>query len=130
MKHLKTFEATIEDNDHTKPPQPGDYVICEEENSNLANLEYFLENNIGQFIKYRTPNDENVNYRTIPNKHSYIVQYHNPKPPLAIINYFKYSNRYNNCRFMSIDEIKYWSPNKKELENILEIRSLSNKFNI
>ena len=93
----------------TESPKPGDYVICQDSIENIR-LNNFINNNIGQIIKHSKPG-------------GYVICKYN-NIPKDILRFFKHSSP--NSILMSINEIKYWSPNKKELETIL----LSKKFNI
>ena len=94
-------------------PEVGDYVICDDI---LAEgpVKNFILNNIGKYITY----NKNTHY-------SYIIEYDNI--PNDIIQKFK-KNAFHgdNCKRMGIDEIKYWSKDKEELEEILA----ENKYNL
>ena len=113
MKYLKSYKKSTED-DLSNSPQPGDYVICEEEDI-AEELENFINNNIGQFIEYSKRQNQ-INY--------HLIQYNNI--PNNILRFFKHSSTLPNCRFMVLEEIKHWSPNKEKLEPII----LAKKFNI
>lgn len=113
MKHLKSFET----ND-TELPQIGDYVICGEEfvaeSETDIKLKNFTSNNIG--IVYNFIAKQNVDY-------PYLIKYENI-PEILLpkkLNLFD-----DNCRKMSVIEIKYWSKSKEELKLIIQ----ANKYNL
>jgi hypothetical protein len=115
MKHLKLFEEI-----YKIGPQIGDYVICDESflfhNENDYSFKKILDfenSNIGQYIK-------DIKLDTFP----YLIQYEN----VPNFEYFEHGSTYgySNCRKMSLDEIRYWSPNKKDLEHYI----ITNKYNL
>ena len=100
MKYLKTFERN-------KNPQIGDYVICQEYDTNDDILK-FINNNIGVLVEI---NNDHFNY---------LIEYENI--PNNIISYFRHGNQ----RQMTLGEIIHCSDNKEDLELILN----ANKYNI
>ena len=100
-------------------PNIYDYVLCKEHDSNKY-LDLFLENNIGQIIKF---NFISQHYN------SFVVEYTNA--PTGILDYF-YSENSRIYRTMIIsdtmmksDIIKF-SSNKQDLEIMID----SNKYNL
>ena len=116
MKHLKTFENI---NDSL---QIGDYVICECNSYTSGEINDFLKNNIGKYVKYITNNKSVVeNFR-------YAIEYDNVPHELC-----QYSSIFSNesgianiCMRVNISEIIYFSKNKKDLEVIIK----SNQYNL
>ena len=112
MKHLKSYEQSIE-NDHTKTPLIGNYIICDDNCED--NLTKFLKTNIGKIIKiYNSDNNLETHYHAIYNN-----------IPKNLKPYFQFMNL-NNCRLIDPEEIKYWSPNKKDLIHYI----ITNKYNL
>jgi hypothetical protein len=110
MKHLKYFEVTIED--APTQPQIGDYVVCEENNTDDI-LVNFIANNIGKIIdsvKYTDDIRYYITYQNIP----------------EILKLDFNHNNMDNCRYMAIEEIKFFSPDKEKLKQII----LNNKYNL
>jgi len=103
ITNFKKFESINE-----KSIEIGDFVICEEVDYADINT-IFTSTNIGKFIRY----DDGEAY-------PYIIKY--DYTPKNMKSYFSGDDERN----MSIDEIKYWSKNRNELEIILQ----TNKFNI
>jgi len=98
MKYLKTYENKI------NALRAGDYVycICDEH----PKLNYFLADNIGQFINFNTMESRNtVKYENIPQQ------------------YKKFFYHKKNCsyRYFKDEEIKYFAKTKEEL--IIKINS-------
>ena len=92
-------------------PEEGDYVICKEvENYSIGppSIKDFVENNIGQFVDF-----------TVGLIYAYIVKYENVPDEIE-------ENFEKNCRRFNIIEIKYWSKNRKDLEELLAIK----KYNL
>jgi len=102
MKHLKKFES-IEDN-----PQIGDYVICEDKYDDEPEIAIFISQNIGQCIDIKPP---------IYSRPIYIIQYKNIPKKLKseFTSSWKEGHKYRDILELGIDEIKYWSKNKKDL---------------
>lgn len=120
---IKRFNENIE-NINLGIPKIGDYVLCEEiiNNFNFINWEKeyiktieLTKNNIGLITSINSDNSYNVLYRNIPED---------------IIDFFDIKGT-NGIREMEINEIKYWSKNKKDLipENI-EIYNSAKNFNL
>jgi len=110
MKHIKEYKwHKILNNNR---PEKGDYVICQED----GKLDEFLSLNIGQ-VKYIDSYDKIDTLYTVGyDKISYEVR-----------SYFSKRIEYNQyLRNMLIEEIKYWSKNKEDLEVILQ----ANKYNL
>ena len=104
ITQFKMFEFNI------SKPQIGDYVLCKETlESNLPERSIFIENNIGEIIRYNTKHPRESIYQ-------YIVFYETAPPYLFS----------NSEREMSDEEILYWSKNKKDLEVILATK----KYNL
>jgi hypothetical protein len=108
MKHLKTYEKTI------NKPDIWDYVVCTDDyNSDMKN---FLENNIGKYICV------GLTYPYI-----YVIEYE--KPPIELKHYFGYDysgNIIKNSTSVKEVEIVYWSKNKIDCERYIA----ANKYNI
>jgi hypothetical protein len=100
-------------------PQIGDYVACidntfdEEDNKSLYN---FIKNNIGHCIKKLNKNIL-VKYENIP---TYMMPYFT----------FNDIDRKINVRIMTFDEIKFFSPDKKLVEDYIEMHKNINKYNL
>jgi len=92
----------------------GDYVICDDKSDVPEHSIEFIKNNIGKYVKFITNS-----------VYSYIIEYENI--PNECKSEFE-ENMFNdiNCRRMELKEIKYWSKDKKELEEVLA----ANKYNI
>jgi len=109
MKHLKTFE-----NNNTfkeKPPlQPevNNYVICKEITHD-KNVNHFLNNNVGQISEIDSARQLN----------NYLIFWENVPEELDC-------KFIDNKRFMSRDEIIYFSYDKEFLETMIS----SNKYNL
>ena len=102
MKFIKNFENT-----NINIPKVGDYVICQEKKYDKSDISDFLKNNIGQIIC------------SFENSELFSIKYSNIPDDLKF--FFK-----KNCRGMFINEIKYYSKNKKDLE----IYITANKYNL
>jgi len=102
ITNFKLFETI-----NVGKPEIGDFVICNEDDS-TSEVTYFTSNNIGKYIKY--------NYDI---EYHYAIYYEDTPKDLGV--YFS-----NGERNMTLDEIKYWSKNKEELEYIIK----TNKFNL
>lgn len=122
MKYIKTYKSLYE-SVNEKELQIGDYVICSENDpGSVEEIQNFINNNIGKFIRYRIDTDTRVSLQF-----DHMIQYEYV-PPEIIEEDFDFgenSNEYN-TRLMKKSEIKYWSENKEDLEQLL----LNNKFNI
>jgi len=105
MKHIKSFEKI-----NIGTPEVNDYVLCEELNSD-NDITSVINNNIGQITSYSR--------ETRLHKEYYNVKYINKNVSPFIMKVL-------NQRRMYPEEIKYWSPNIKDLETILQTK----KFNI
>jgi hypothetical protein len=115
MRYLKTYEA-INDN-----LQIGDYVICKTDTGDEKIID-FIENNVGQYVRYITNNKEVVdNFR-------YVIEYENVSFELSNYSYtFSYERDIPNiCMRVDRDEIIKYSKNKEELETIIN----ANKYNL
>jgi len=103
MKYIKTFESLDE-------PEINEYVVCKE-GIGYASAE-FTSNNIGLIVNYN-------------GRSAYSVKYEFDIIPKNIREYFDYT--YDGyCRAMTIDDIKFWSKNKEDVESYLT----SKKYNI
>ena len=112
MKYIKTFDKLkIKEN-----AEIGDYVLCSEPGDLFWNdINFFIENNIGEIIDLNRGYDYIVKYNNIPKEiKDYFAHLDNSIPPLQT------------ARGMHKSEIKYKSKNKKDLESIL----LSKKYNL
>jgi len=119
MKHLKTIENT------SIKLQIGDYVICDENSSYPDELVEFLNNNIGQVVEFRNDNNSTANsFHSLNKNYNIFVVYNNI--PISIVNKFYYHKYINYCRLFSMNEIKVYSSNSKDLEFIID----ANKYNI
>jgi len=111
MKHIKEFES-LDDND----PVVGDYVICNEADSD-KDITAFISSNIGQIIKIKI--SDNLN------KFLYFINYDNIPYNLRF-RFTDFENTNKKMRGMFIEEIKYWSKNKEDLE----VKLQANKYNL
>ena len=101
---FKLFETISKDE-----PEIGDWVVCNEsELYSYYDVINFTSNNIGKYIRYDTDF-----------MGPYVIYYE--EIPKTLEKYFSH-----NERNMSLDEIKYISKNKEELEYIIQ----TNKFNL
>jgi len=116
MKYLKTYEES-------KPPECGDYVLAEKKDFNNEVLQKLYRNNIGIIsyihnhkeiiygVKYLQENQINKQIIGIPDEIIRVDKnWHNPgfvDPVNGEIQQF------------TIDEIKHYSKNKKDIEDIL-----------
>jgi hypothetical protein len=105
MKYLKSYE-------NKSNPKIGDYVVCTDINTPLVE---FIENNVGQFIKY---NKDPMSKNDYP----YTIRYFNIPEKIMKLQF----DITNNERVMSRKEILFFSPNKKECETFIKSR----KYNI
>jgi len=104
ITNFKLFEEICKDE-----PEIGDLVVCNESESySDSEIITFTSNNIGEYIRYDTEFMQ-----------PYVIHYE--EIPKNLEKYFSH-----NERNMSLDEIKYISKNKDELEYIIQ----SNKFNL
>jgi len=112
MKYLKTYEEVNE-----RELQIGDYIFCDGSFGFSEEVANFIENNIGQYVA----NDSN-------DRDILIIQYENVPNELRKNLYYTDENytTYENAAIMERWEIKYWSPNKEDLEIYLD----SNKYNL
>ena len=124
ITEFKIFEELNEDK-----PKVGDYVMVDSkyyqdieyqftfQMNDVSNLTNFLNNSIGYIFKN-------------PNKSSfYLIKYDNiPKDIERFFYYTDYSEgmKIGNSLFVSINKIKYWSKNKKDLQHFID----ANKFNM
>lgn len=108
MKHLKSFENTIE-----PQPQIGDYVICKDSLQEDNDISDFIDNNIGKFVKYTNKNDE-----VDPKIYPYLIKYTIPKSLTKnlLSNEFSHCKNIKNCRGFAKSEIIHFSPSKEDLE--------------
>jgi len=117
MRYIKNYEKL-----NIKKPKVGDYVLLnikKKYNNDIYNLCSDYENNhIGIVIDVHK-DGYNIKYYNVPDNikkalfHTINISYYDPDDYYYDIN-------------ISIDDIGYWSKNKKELEMILA----TNKFNI
>jgi len=117
MKYLKTYEVLNQDE-----LQIGDYVICEElydstdeDSTTVFNITY---SNVGKYIKHI----DNTEY-------CYLIKYDKSIIPNHLKMFFSHDG--STChRKMSREEIKYYSKNKKELEDMIDVLNQTNKYNL
>ena len=102
MKYIKTYEDV-----NIGKPESGDYVICKD--STDREISKFTKNAVGKMIKYDSEEEP----------FCYWIKY--DKVPYDVAHKFT-----SNMRNFSREEIMHWSPDKEELEAILN----SNKYNI
>lgn len=104
MKYIKKFENL------ENKLEIGDYVLCEEKLDHEYTTDIIMENfsstHIGKYVANKDDNICLIEYKKIPD---------------IIKDYFDGNNRQ-----ILIEEIKYFSKNKKELELIL----VTNKYNL
>ena len=104
MKYIKKFENL------KNKLEIGDYVLCEEKLDHEYTTDIIMENfsstHIGKYVANKDDNICLIEYKKIPD---------------IIKDYFDGNNRQ-----ILIEEIKYFSKNKKELELIL----VTNKYNL
>lgn len=110
MKYLKTYEEINE-----RELQIGDYVICPETYGFSEQVSNFVENNIGQYIANADMDFLIIQYENVPDELKVNLYYTNE-------NYITYENSAVVERY----EIKYWSPNKDDLEIYLD----ADKYNL
>jgi len=111
MKYIKTYESVFIPN--PGDPQIGDYVICIDKTTDDERLVNFINTHIGKIVISDRPMQE----------YDYIVQYDNI-PEIFICHEFDFND--HTARPMYKDEILYFSPDKKEMEIILQ----QNKYNL
>lgn len=112
MRYIKEFENI------SKEPQIGDYVFCSEQVGNkLDDLDIFLENNIGQIVSI----EDRYIKPTKVKECSYFVKYDNI--PDNVKDVFSF---YDDCRIMVLEEIKFYSSNREEVE----LKIMANKYNL
>ena len=105
MKYIKTFEGL-----NNKEPKIGDYVICTTEDQTAPGLKEFSEHTIGKCIK----NEifvVTIQYDYVPSEILYTNFDSTGKLP---------------TRWMTKDDILYFSPNKEDLEIYID----SDKYNL
>ena len=106
-------------------PDIGDYVICKEEVEGLINVDItnelnnFLLSNIGKVIGTKG-GEISEDY---DNEYPYLISYE--KVPRKLKFCFEYSSD-NNARVFGINEIEFWSKDKKDLESIISAK----KYNL
>lgn len=116
MKYIKKYESV-------NKPQIGDYVICEEINNNTTSthaieINKYVMLHIGQIIKIFPPtSDLGV---------MYVVKYENLPNELQNSFIFYDDIEHHDRRGFYTDEIKFYSTNKKDLEDILLLK----KYNL
>ena len=98
-------------------PEIGDYVICEE--IGIDQVSNFINNNIGKIVSSRSPSVTLINFY-LKEELVFIVEY-NLKNCEFYIQDFKFDGEPG--RRMAKKEIKYWSKNKEELEEILAAKT-------
>lgn len=109
MKYIKTFEKI-----NVNKPKAGDYVICGGEYSSNMNFINHIKNSIGLVTSIDKNSYEKlfiIKYDYDYNQFDLEIEYNENKMDL-------YTTR--------INDIKYWSKNKEELELILA----ANKYNL
>lgn len=118
MKYIKTYEDL-------KKIEIGDYVICDEEISDDALVD-FLATNVGQIVDFRNEftvdnlsSDYDVGYDY------YIFVKYDDVDIIGKEN-FNYHNKIPNCRIFSENEIIYNSKDREDCEAFL----MSNKYNL
>jgi hypothetical protein len=109
MKYIKKYEML---KDERTPPKIGDYVIVKSANCDIVN---FTDINIGQIINIKK-DDHN---RTLIG-----IKYENIPP--NIIEFFYEEDDFDCIRYFGINQIKYLSSNKFDLETVLK----STKYNL
>ena len=104
---FKMFES-INNNE----PMEGDFVICDSElyNRISSDVATYFANNIGEIISIISNNG----------KKSYRIEYKN----------FPFSRLLPGLKVFNYSDIKYWSNNHKELDDILKIKAKATKYNI
>jgi hypothetical protein len=115
MKHLKTFENTIEDEPHA-----GYFVILKENDANLSfykDLNNFVTDNIGVISGFVDNDDMTV-----------LFPYNIPKNLLYKVQYSDYSDvlKVGNTILVPIIDIKHFSQNKEDIEHYIS----ADKYNI
>jgi len=116
MKYIKTYESL------NNEPEIGDYVLCTDLFNSGDKLVNFIETNIGQFVRYSK--DEDIEHKYAKN-YPYMIQYNIPDYFFSddeIHDYFTpiNDNDIKLCRIMKRNEILYFSPDKKNVEDKLE----------
>jgi len=95
-------------------PEVGDYVIAES-NDFLTDLNEFTKNRIGKLYNIFKP--------LYADDLSYTIIYDNiPKE----LDFYKFKIYDEEAISLNIEDIKYWSKNKEDLEKVL----MTNKYNI
>lgn len=110
MKYLKTFESV-------NKLQNGDYVYCVENIEYRGDIGEFISNNIGLLIR----NDSGV----------YYVRYENI--PIDLKDNFTYLSDDCGIKNMLKNEIKFWSKNRKDVEEYLKeylLKVKEKKYNL
>lgn len=133
MKYILKFneQLTLEN------IQIGDYVLCDEL-GNIDSDEYineFITQNVGKCVHILTPCLDG--FIRSDNEYDYVVHYDYAEPEMEINFNSLYSwtrlepdRKILNCRAMKKDEIKFFSPNKKEVENFRDVYLSANKYNL
>jgi len=107
ITEFKMFEV------NSSEPQINDYGIANIDNTGSPEyLKEFIKNSICQIINVKEGKDSFTNF-------PYVVKYF--KIPTDILYAFESANRTKNTglRWLKLDDLKYWSPNKKDMEKIL-----------
>jgi len=105
MKYLKAYESVNEN-----VPQVGDYVICHEKTPYNDQINPFLYVNIGEITE-----DRGLEY-TYP----YKIDFDNNKYPFAFLD----------LHYFGRDEVIFSSPNKEDLEPIINRRLATKKYRL
>jgi len=114
MKYKKFLELRIYESLNKNKPKIGDYVIAEDDSSREdieSNINKILCTQIGQIISIRDSKFVYVKYE----KH--ILDHLSVLDP---------GNARENCMVFYFTEIKYWSKNKEDLQQIID----ANKFGL
>lgn len=136
MKHILKFN---EQNIQIENIQVGDYVLCDETGNTDSDedINEFITQNVGKCVHICT--------LKLDNEYDYVVHYDLSRASSSIlilseieINFHSlYSwtrlepdRKILNCRAMKKDEIKFFSPNKKEVENFRDVYLSANKYNL
>jgi len=114
MRYIKKFEKLNE----YRPMKVDDYVICENEAYHKREIPLieFINNNIGRIKKIGGHKINNIFYPS-----NYLVEYFNI--PEELENYFIEGGY---CIRMIESQIKWWSENKEDLEDII----MTQKYNL
>jgi hypothetical protein len=104
MKYLKKFE------ENENEPQVGDYVICKEMKYPDDDFVYFLNTHIGRIKNYVNMNDT---------LYPYEIEFEEklPRSSLKSRNFIR-------------NEIIYWSKNKEDVIDYIEMMNNINKYNL